>query len=879
MKYLLSLLFLTAGLSVFAQQPRLRSKNDVSLLYNDFESQHIPFQLSQAAALFGLPAHTALVTDRVEADPLGYVHYRFHQTLYGIPVVNSMFIVHTKNGSLYSTGGSVIVDTKLLSPVQKTGIISAATAVARAVTASRAKKLAWQDAAMEQALRKQTGNPAATYFPRPRLVYFSPGEGIDVAALRLCYQVDIYSIDTLRRTFFYIDAASGKVIGKKERLHFTDATGTANTAYSGVQTIHSAKAAEQVFLLRDSSNSTAVITLHGESDSLGLDYTSRSKNWVLPGVAQAALDAHYGVTQTNLFYLQNFGRNSYDNKGTALTSYVNNPKYTDNAFWDGTAMNFCKRSNGNAGGVTGIDVCGHELTHGVTQETCDLVYSYESGAINESLSDIMGKSVQFWAKPADSSWVLSNDMAWELRDLSNPSRLSQPDTYKGAFWISSSFDLGGVHTNSGVGNFMFYLLAHGGTGINDNGDAYDVKSIGLGKATQIIYRSQAFYLTPTSQYYDWRVACISAATDLYGSASAEVSQVKNAFYAVGIGPDANGCDAPYQLQTTDTTRNAVLLSWRPAPGIGYNVQYKLATSNTFTTIGNVQDTFYRLTRLKPGLSYDWRVQSACDSLHNGLWSAQASFATLARRGTIAYCGSAGSFTSGEYIQRISINGFTNTSGDNKGYGNYTNKTIQLTQNNTYNLGVTAAIPGTNYQEPWSVYIDYNADGDFTDAGELVGTTTTFGTAPGNINFKVPAAAAPGNTRMRIQLNAPASSPCAAFTYGEVEDYSMKITRSSTAVTAVQATSSANLWALRVSPNPVSAGTVNASFTLAAGGHVTIKVTTLTGQVLLLQDAGSLSAGDHRITVNGLGKIGNGTYFVIVEHKGLVTGRTQLFIHR
>src|SRR5205085_9493564 len=140
-------------------------------------------------------------------------------------------------------------------------------------------------------------------------------------------------------------------------------------------------------------------------------------------------------------------------------SYVNDGEI-DNAHWDGTSMNFGIRS-GTSKGVTGIDVTGHELTHGLTQYTSGLVYNDESGAMNESMSDIMGKSVQFFAKPADVNWQLSNDMGWIIRDMSNPNAQGQPDTYFGTDWYSGTADHGGVHTNSGVGNFMYYLLVTG----------------------------------------------------------------------------------------------------------------------------------------------------------------------------------------------------------------------------------------------------------------------------------------------------------------------------------------------------------------------------------------------------------------------------------
>src|SRR5207302_224600 len=175
----------------------------------------------------------------------------------------------------------------------------------------------------------------------------------------------------------------------------------------------------------------------------------------------------------------------------------------------------------NGNGLTAIDITGHELTHGVTQYTCNLVYSKEPGAMNESMSDIMGKSVQFYTKPADNSWILSNDMNWEIRSFANPKADGQPDTYKGTNWVTSSSDNYGVHTNSGVGNYMFYLLVAGGSGTNDIGNAYTVNGIGISEADQILYRTETVYLTSTSQYADWRTACINAATDLYGAASNE----------------------------------------------------------------------------------------------------------------------------------------------------------------------------------------------------------------------------------------------------------------------------------------------------------------------------------------------------------------------
>ena len=200
----------------------------------------------------------------------------------------------------------------------------------------------------------------------------------------------------------------------------------------------------------------------------------------------------------------------------------------------------------------------------------------------------MGKSVQFWSKPTDINWQLSNDMNWIIRDLSNPNLLGQPDTYKGTYWYTGSADNGGVHYNSGVGNFMFYLLVNGGSGTNDKGDAYTAGALGLSKADQIIYRSQTVYLVSTSQYIDWRTACINAAADLYGSTSNEVDQVKNAFYAVGIGSSSTGCDYPVGLTVSNITKSGAAISWSAVSGVStYNLQWKLSTATTWNTISNI----------------------------------------------------------------------------------------------------------------------------------------------------------------------------------------------------------------------------------------------------------------------------------------------------
>jgi Zn-dependent metalloprotease len=704
-------------------------------------------------------------------------------------------------------------------------------------------------------------------------VYYNPGLTLKARELRLCYKVDVYALQPLSRAEYFVDAKTGKVIGKKDKIFFSDVTGTANTAYSGSQTIHSDQTSANAYRLRDYTKGNGVITVHGESGKRGQDYTSTSNNWNLTGFDQAAMDAHYGVGETYSFYMAKFGRNSYDDQGTALYSYVNDPTYIDNAFWDGSAMNFNKRSNGNPGGVTGIDVTGHELTHGVTQETCGLNYAYEPGAMNESLSDIMGKAVQFYAKPNDINWLLSNDMDWIIRDMSNPNAEGQPDTYKGLYWYTGSGDNGGVHYNSGVGNFMFYLLVNGGTGTNDNGNSYTVSGIGLDDAEQIIYRTQTVYLTPTSQYVDWRAACISAATDLFGTTSTQTNNVKNAWYAVGIGSDSSGCDVPSGLTATNIKKKSATLEWTASGvSIGYNLQWKLSTAKNWTTVSNIATTSYTLNNLVPGFSYEFRVQTQCSSNTNSSYSDPATFTTLSA-GNV-YCTSYGSNQDFEFIQSVGLRDRTFVSGDNGGYGNFVSAGGTLRVNRQDELILTPGFTGSAYDEYWTAYIDYNHDGDFSDDGEMIGSV--HGSTQVNLPFTVPAGATPGVTRLRIQMtfSAYATDPCAVMSYGETEDYSVRIFADNNAIAANN-----NPASLTVSPNPVKGYSATASLVLSKEGSATIRISDLSGRTFTTQQLRNGRLGKNTISLSGLSNLTNGVYLVVAEQNGVVIGRAQLVIDK
>ncbi len=845
------------------------------------EGQQRNFNVRQAASILELDSKSTLEMINEHSDHHGYTHYRLYQVYKGIPVENSMYIIHTKNGKMTGMSGEIIVDFDEPGNYSSTASLSARQAINAALNSIKAKLYMWQDAEMEQRIKDQTGNAKATYAPTAKLVWYSPTENLSPRDLRLAYKVDVYAKEPLSRADYFIDASTGNLLGKNDKLYFTDATGTAATAYSGSQAIHSDFTGSN-YRLRDYTKGNGIITLHGESGQRGNDYTRSSANWTLSGSNVAALDAHYGVSQTYAFYLANFGRNSYNGAGAALYSYVNDPTYTDNAFWDGNAMNFNKRSNGAPGGVTGIDVTGHELTHGVTQTTSNLTYSREPGAMNESISDIMGKSVQFWSKPSDINWTMSNDMNWLIRSFSNPNAYGQPDTYKGTFWTTSAADNYGVHTNSGVGNFMFYLLVNGGSGTNDIGNSYSVSGIGLSKADKIIYRSEIVYLVSSSQYADWRTACINAATDLYGAGSNEVAQVQNAWYAVGIGTSAGGgggCIAPTGLNSSSITNTSATLGWAAASGAtSYNLQYQVAGAGTWNTISGISGRIYNLTNLTLGTTYNFQVQTKCVSATSN-YSAQASFTTT---GGIAYCTSSGT-TTYEYINKVVLGSINNTSGNNNGYGNYTGQGTNLAAGSSYTITLTPGFSGPNYAQYWTVFIDFNQNGTLNNTGEQVASGSGTGTI--SRSFTVPSTAKNGTTRLRVIMHYGTlrTSPCGTFTYGEVEDYSVNVTGGSGF--AGVAPSPDDLQAINkmtvsgIAPNPVFGSNMEVSYNLKGSGKTSLQVIAIDGRIVSSVNLGNQSAGAHNYTLTKLNTLSSGNYLLQLIQDGQAPVRKRFVIAR
>lgn len=258
--------------------------------------------------------------------------------------------------------------------------------------------------------------------------------------------------------------------------------------------------------------------------------TNPGTGWLADGVSLA-----YCLSETFDYYLERHGRDSIDGKKGSVLGFVRTGKGFKNAFW---TSEYNAMFYGDAKPYAGaLDVVAHELTHGITSYTCKLVYKDQSGALNESFSDIFGEMVEA-RSTGSTDWINGTLLNDNGRNLKNPGAVEiiANSGYRYPARMSEYFDRnhpllqqlvnqdnGGVHINMTIVTHAFYLLAAGLDG-----------AIGLEDAAKIFYRAQTVHLVAGSQFVDDRLACVTAAEELFGVDSPKVTKVKEAFDAVEI---------------------------------------------------------------------------------------------------------------------------------------------------------------------------------------------------------------------------------------------------------------------------------------------------------------------------------------------------------
>ena len=436
---------------------------------------------------FGLPDRTHVRLARAPArDALGVEHVRFQQVYQEVPVAGGQFLVHLKGHRVLAANGRVLERM----PADMTPVVRPEAALAAAV------------AVIE---REPAAVRASARYSEPRLEVFNRGFLEDkLTDSHLAWFVEARG--AALREFIWIDAHLGTVL-----LNFSQ--------------LHAAK-------------NRAVYDANGAGTLPGT--LARAEGG--PATGNADVDAAYDLSGVVYdYFLTTFGRDSYNGLGASLVSSVN---YDDgvtcpNAFWNGSQMVYC------AGFAAADDVDGHELTHAVTEHEATLFYFMQSGALNESFSDIFGETIdQLNVTGADTPgnrWLLGEDLAiGAVRNMMNPPAFAHPGKMSDLLFFACdpTTDGGGVHTNSGVPNHAYALMVDGGS---YNG--YNVAAIGLTKAAAIHYRALTVYLTNSSGFLDAFNAIDQSCSDLTGSngiTSSDCAQVTKALFAVEMNA-AWGC--------------------------------------------------------------------------------------------------------------------------------------------------------------------------------------------------------------------------------------------------------------------------------------------------------------------------------------------------
>ena len=473
----------------------------------------------------------------------GFIHQYYQQYYRNVKVENGEISVHSnQHGNIETIFGYF----KTIGEVDVAPKLSEAQALKYAMEHIGAEVYKWQIPEEEQWIKEYFND---TYYPVGELVVVKDRLKTD-RNYRLAFRFDIYAHKPMSRDYVWVDAITGEIIDIATRIIFANSIGTAATRYSSTRTI-TTDSYNGSYRLRATKNGVNISTFNMNNTGyyIWTDFTDNDNNWTTAehqaNNNNAGLDAHWGAEMTYDYFKQVHSRNSWNDNNGALLSYVNgnlpqiNNLYrnSDNAFWDGDKMTYGRGTS--LPPLVTLDICAHEIGHAIFQSEVNYTSSSgEFGAVNESLGDILAACVENWATNNKQTWLCGEDLGTPARSMSNPNLYGQPDTYGGTNWwtpTNLTWDNGGVHRNSGVMNYWFYLLSTGGTGTNDNQNAFSVTGIGIDKAAKIVYRALTVNMSSSTNFANARNATITAATYLYGSSSQEVVSVANAWHARNFG--------------------------------------------------------------------------------------------------------------------------------------------------------------------------------------------------------------------------------------------------------------------------------------------------------------------------------------------------------
>lgn len=511
---------------------------------------------SEATQVASLSSEAQLI--ETWEDDLGHTHHRFSQTKYGHHIYGSESILHVDQaGKVYIQSDLVPDDYPL--PALIDGLTESEISDLVIAEVGDLKDLSGQELLLVNGKQIQIDK---IYYPR------------DDQSLVQAYHVRVYpTIDNLLEVFV---SATGEIIKSQTGMckfhnHGVDNESCHHTCIDKASTVSldgaDVSSGNDLFGLGRTFNTYEVGTRHylldasremyndaqssmpnepvgviwtidafdtsPQNDDFNYDHVSvTNNNW---SNKQTEISAHYNGGLAYEYFNNKFGRNAIDDNGGNIISIVNvsdrDGSSMGNAFWNGVAMFYGNGDSAFKPLGRGLDVAGHELSHGVIQNTANLEYQGESGALNESFADIFGAMID------RDDWLIGEDVvnasafpSGALRSLQDPHNGANTNDYNSGWQprhynerFTGSQDNGGVHINSGIPNFAFFKFA---------------TAVGKETAENVYYRALTTYLTRSSQFVDCRNAVVRAAEDI-GNASV-VAAANTAFDEVGIGSNGGG---------------------------------------------------------------------------------------------------------------------------------------------------------------------------------------------------------------------------------------------------------------------------------------------------------------------------------------------------
>ncbi|ASW56529.1 M4 family metallopeptidase [Plantactinospora sp. KBS50] len=524
-----------------------------------------------------------------KTDPSGAGHIRYTRTYQGLRVYGGDFVVHTT-----ASGGYSGVSNALVAPLN---------------LSTKAKV----DSAAAQKTAKAHFAGKVTTVGAPEL-FVDATTGRGKLAWETVVQGWAPDGQTPSRLHVISDATSGAYIGSFDEIETV--AGTGNSIYSGTVTIDTTLSGSTYSMTDpvrgngytcDMNNGTSSCSTFTDADNVWGNGTNSNRQ-------SAAVDAHFGAAVTFDYYKNVHGRNGIFGNGSGVPSRVHYGNSYVNAFWDGSRMTYGDGS-GNSKPLVSLDVAGHEMSHGVTENVVSggLNYSGESGGLNEATSDIFGSMVEFYANtPADpgdydiGEKININGNGTPLRYMYNPSLDGSSDSC----WSTSTKNKD-VHYSSGVANHFYFNLAEG-TGSTAYGtspvcgSAPAVTGLGRSKAEKIWFRALDLYFTSNTSYVNTsnpsntaRAYSLHAASDLYGSCSTEYKTVQAAWTAVNVA----GSDAPC------STGNDFSMATSPTSGSVNPGSAVSTTVSTAVTSGSAQTVALSASGLPSGASASFSPSS------------------------------------------------------------------------------------------------------------------------------------------------------------------------------------------------------------------------------------------------------------------------------